>query len=178
MYDRPNLNDQITSATLSFSDGTSVNVGALQNDGSATYVNLASPVTTSWLLFTITGVSATTGSAGLAEIQVFSAASGNSTSTSGSPTSTSSGATPTSTAALGVDLALTATAVASSQQDATSQVSGWTELAPSSVLTFSSWCRLLPRRSTASLTGTKRMDQGSIRKRCARCSLLEFSSAC
>jgi hypothetical protein len=32
LHDRPNINDQITSATLSFSDGSSVTVGTLPND--------------------------------------------------------------------------------------------------------------------------------------------------
>ncbi len=35
LYDRPNSTEQITSATLSFSDGSSVTVGALNNDGTA-----------------------------------------------------------------------------------------------------------------------------------------------
>jgi hypothetical protein len=33
LHDRPNSNDQITSATLSFSDGSSVTVGTLANNG-------------------------------------------------------------------------------------------------------------------------------------------------
>ncbi len=40
LFDRPNLNDQITSATLTFSNGTQIPVGALPNDGSALTVNV------------------------------------------------------------------------------------------------------------------------------------------
>ncbi len=36
LYDRPNNNDQITSATITLSDGSSFSVGPLNNDGSAT----------------------------------------------------------------------------------------------------------------------------------------------
>lgn len=71
LYDRPNLSDQITGGMLTFDDGSSVTFGALVNDGSATYVNLTSAVTTSSLLLTVTSVSSTTSSAGLAEIEVF-----------------------------------------------------------------------------------------------------------
>jgi len=34
LYDRPNATDQITGGTLTFSDGSSVAVGSLANDGS------------------------------------------------------------------------------------------------------------------------------------------------
>ena len=71
LYDRPNLNDQITAATLTFSNGSSVSVPALNNNGSATTVNLSSPVTTTSLLMTVNSVKATTQNIGLAEIQVF-----------------------------------------------------------------------------------------------------------
>lgn len=120
--------------TLTFSDGTSVSVGALVNDGSSTLVNLATPVTTSSLEFAVTSVSGSTGSAGLAEIQVFNSASvsgsnGAVTATSGSANSTIASGTATSTSAApsatstSLNLALSATAVASSQADSTAQVS-------------------------------------------------------
>ena len=35
LYDRPNLNDQILSATLTFNDGSTVQVGPLDNGGAA-----------------------------------------------------------------------------------------------------------------------------------------------
>ena len=71
LYDRPNPNDQITSATLTFSDGSSVQVGSLPNDGSPLTVTFT-PRTVTSLLLTVTGVSATTGNVGLAEIQAYS----------------------------------------------------------------------------------------------------------
>ncbi|ORY58336.1 hypothetical protein BCR35DRAFT_271227, partial [Leucosporidium creatinivorum] len=95
LYDRPNLSDQITGGTLTYDDGSSTTFGALVNSGSATYVDLASPINSTTLVLTVTSVSSTTNSAGLAEIQAL--------------------------ASSGVDLALNATAVASSQSDSTGQ---------------------------------------------------------
>jgi uncharacterized repeat protein (TIGR02543 family) len=69
LYDRPNADDQITSATLAFSDGSSLVVGPLNNDGTATTYSFAARVITS-LRMTVTGVSSTTGNVGLSEIQV------------------------------------------------------------------------------------------------------------
>jgi FtsP/CotA-like multicopper oxidase with cupredoxin domain len=70
LYDRPNLNDQITSATLTFSDGSSLTVGPLNNNGTATTYTFAAKVITS-LRMTVTGVSSATGAIGLSEIQVY-----------------------------------------------------------------------------------------------------------
>ena len=75
LYDRPNANDQVTGGTLTFSDGTTVNVPSLNNDGSATTVTFPAVTTTS-LLFTVTSVSSTTFNVGLAEIQVYPSGSG------------------------------------------------------------------------------------------------------
>ncbi|GAA5947645.1 hypothetical protein JCM3765_001016 [Sporobolomyces pararoseus] len=72
LFDRPNLGDQVTAANITFSDGSFVSVGTLNNDGSASYLNLASSVTTSSLRFTVTGVSSSTGNVGLSEIELFS----------------------------------------------------------------------------------------------------------
>lgn len=71
LFDRPNLNDQITGGTLLFSDGTLVQVPSLNNDGTATNVTIFPTVSASSVLFTVTSVSASTGSAGLAEMEVF-----------------------------------------------------------------------------------------------------------
>jgi hypothetical protein len=70
LYDRPNLNDQITAGNIQFSDGSSIPVGPLNNDGSATAYTFA-PRTITSLQLNITGVSATTRNVGLAEIQVY-----------------------------------------------------------------------------------------------------------
>lgn len=97
LYDRPNLSDQVTGGTLTFSDGSTVNVPALNNDGSATTVTFSSKTTTT-LLFTITSVSSTTQNVGLAEIQVYPTSGGGSvpiTANAGSNQSVATGATVT-----------------------------------------------------------------------------------
>ncbi len=70
LYDRPNTDDQILSASVSFSDGTSVQVGPLDNAGSGYEVTFDPKVITS-LTLTINAVSSSTKNIGLAEIQVF-----------------------------------------------------------------------------------------------------------
>jgi LmbE family N-acetylglucosaminyl deacetylase len=52
LYDRPNLTDNITSGTLSFSDGSTVPVGALPNNGSPLAVSFTSKTVTS-MTFTV-----------------------------------------------------------------------------------------------------------------------------
>jgi hypothetical protein len=71
LHDRPNTNDRITSGTLAFSDGFTISVGALPDDGSGLTVTFPARSTTS-LTFTITSVSATTVNIGLAEIEAWS----------------------------------------------------------------------------------------------------------
>ncbi len=75
LYDRPNADDQVTSGTLTFSDGSSVTVGALTNSGTATVVTF-SPRNVSWVKFTVTGVSTTTYNVGLAEFEAWGAPAG------------------------------------------------------------------------------------------------------
>jgi hypothetical protein len=70
LYDRPNPNDNITSATLTFSDGSTIAVGALPNNGAALTINFTPKATTSVLL-TVNSVSPTTENIGLSEIQTF-----------------------------------------------------------------------------------------------------------
>jgi LmbE family N-acetylglucosaminyl deacetylase/3-mercaptopyruvate sulfurtransferase SseA len=70
LYDRPNTTDRVTAGTLTFSDGTTVTVGSLTNNGAATTVTFTARTTTS-VTFTITRVSAATQNIGLAEIQVY-----------------------------------------------------------------------------------------------------------
>lgn len=73
LYDRPNTTDQITSGEVTFSDGTTLPVGALPDDAK-TPLELRFPakVVTS-LTFKVTGVKTGTQNAGLAEIAVFQA---------------------------------------------------------------------------------------------------------
>jgi alpha-glucosidase (family GH31 glycosyl hydrolase) len=73
LYDRLNPTDQITSAVITFDDGTSVNVGPLPNDGKEPAELRFEPRTVRSLELKVTGVSATTQNAGLAEIAVFRA---------------------------------------------------------------------------------------------------------
>ena len=74
LYDRPNGGDWVTGSTLSFSDGSSVAVGALNNTGGGTTVTFAARTTTS-LRFTVTAVGPTTGNVGLAELQAWTSGS-------------------------------------------------------------------------------------------------------
>jgi LmbE family N-acetylglucosaminyl deacetylase len=67
LYDRPNLTDNVTSATLSFSDGSTVPVGTLPNDGSPLAVSFPSKTVT-WMTFTVN--TAVGQNIGLAEIAV------------------------------------------------------------------------------------------------------------
>jgi len=69
-YDRPNEADRVTSGTLTFSDGSSVDVGALPDDGTALVVPFPERSTTS-LRFTVTGTSSTTLNVGLAELEAW-----------------------------------------------------------------------------------------------------------
>jgi len=82
LFDRPNLSDQVLTGTISFSDGSTLPVGALNNDGSATTLNFTAKTITG-LTFTINSVSNSTSNIGLAEIQVFNIAQGTSSVTSG-----------------------------------------------------------------------------------------------
>ncbi|KAK4054346.1 hypothetical protein OIO90_003579 [Microbotryomycetes sp. JL221] len=72
LYDRPNLDDRIITSSLVCDDGAYVNVGVLNNDGSATVVNLvATGVTCQTVTFYVNSVSPTTQNTGLSEIQVY-----------------------------------------------------------------------------------------------------------
>ena len=70
LYDRPNLKDQITGGNIQFSDGSSIAIGPLNNEGSPNTYLFSSRTVTS-LQFNITSVSATTQNVGLAEIEVY-----------------------------------------------------------------------------------------------------------
>lgn len=70
LYDRPNTDDQVRSGTLTFSDGSSVAVGQLDNAGGATTITFPSRSFT-WAQFTVNSVSSTTYETGLAEFEVF-----------------------------------------------------------------------------------------------------------
>jgi len=73
LFDRPNDNDQVTSGRLEFSDGTSIPVGRLPNDGQTPAEFTFAPKTVQWVKFIVTGVRPSTEHIGLAEFQVFRA---------------------------------------------------------------------------------------------------------
>jgi hypothetical protein len=68
LHDRINLTDRVTGGTLQFSDGTSVPVGPLPNDGSPYTLNFPAKTVT-WVTLTITG--ATGANIGLAEFGAY-----------------------------------------------------------------------------------------------------------
>lgn len=73
LYDRPNADDRVTAGTLAFSDGSSsssVAVGALTNNGTATLVSFDERRVTS-VTFTVSTVSTTSFNIGLAEFEVY-----------------------------------------------------------------------------------------------------------
>ncbi len=67
LYDRPDASENVLAGTLSFSDGTSIAVGALPTDGKTLPVTFA-PKTVTWVRFTINQAQGT--ATGLSEIQV------------------------------------------------------------------------------------------------------------
>jgi len=67
LYDRNNSTDQVLGGILTFSDGSSISVSALNNDGSANVITFASKNVT-WVEFQITSYS---GLPGLSEFQVY-----------------------------------------------------------------------------------------------------------
>jgi LmbE family N-acetylglucosaminyl deacetylase len=71
IYDRPNENDQITSGTLTFSDGSTVAFGALPNVGAAGLALTFAPKATTSLKLTVNTVKSTTENVGLSELEVF-----------------------------------------------------------------------------------------------------------
>ncbi len=72
LYDRPNTYDQILGGTLSFSDGSSVTVPALDNAGGPVTLTFPAKTVTSVRL-TVNSVSSSTENIGLAEIEVWEA---------------------------------------------------------------------------------------------------------
>jgi LmbE family N-acetylglucosaminyl deacetylase len=70
LYDRPNTNDHIQRATLTFSDGSSVPIAALPNNGSAREVYFPAR-TVSWVKLTVDEVDVSSINIGLSEFEVF-----------------------------------------------------------------------------------------------------------
>jgi len=70
LYDRPNSSEHIRGGLLTFSDGSNIAVGALNNDGSAVAINFAAKQVR-WVRFDVDAVSSGTKNVGLAEFEVF-----------------------------------------------------------------------------------------------------------
>lgn len=68
LHDRPNTADNVQAGTLSFSDGSSISVGTLADNGDGLFVALE-PTTISWLKFTVTQARGL--NIGLSEIEVY-----------------------------------------------------------------------------------------------------------
>lgn len=75
LFSPANPLNKVTSGKLTFSDGTSVTVGAVSQGGTAINLGTAGK-TVNWVRFTITGTSFNllSASVGLAEIKIFNAA--------------------------------------------------------------------------------------------------------
>lgn len=71
LFDRPNRDDQVLGGKLRFSDGSSVTVGELQNDGTVATTVEFPRRTFNWMELEITVCSDKTKNAGIAEIGVF-----------------------------------------------------------------------------------------------------------
>lgn len=71
LFDRPNLVDQVTSAKINFSDGSTLDVGALPDDASHSLTLEFPAKTILSLTFEVTGVKPGTENSGLAEIGVY-----------------------------------------------------------------------------------------------------------
>ncbi len=70
IYDRPNPDDHITACTVTFSDGSSLSTGALDNTGGGNELTFSARTITSVRL-TVDSTSGSTWSIGLAELEVF-----------------------------------------------------------------------------------------------------------
>ena len=68
LYDRPNLTDNVLAGTLTFSDGSSLAVGQLPNDGSASSISFPGRTIT-WVRFLVTNASGD--NIGLSEFEVY-----------------------------------------------------------------------------------------------------------
>lgn len=73
LYDRPNLNDQITSGEITFSDGSTLAVGELPNDGKTPLMLRFPAKTITSLTFKVLGMTPASENAGLSEIAVYRA---------------------------------------------------------------------------------------------------------
>ncbi len=85
LHDRPNDTDRVTGGTLTFDNGTVINVPALPNDGTALSVAVPN-ISTRSLTFTVTSISSGTTNVGLAELEAWTASSSGGGTTNQAPT--------------------------------------------------------------------------------------------
>ncbi len=71
LFDRPNRIDQVTGATIRFSDGSKISISELENDGVEPFVATFPPKKITSLTFEVTDVKPGTECTGLAEIGVY-----------------------------------------------------------------------------------------------------------
>jgi hypothetical protein len=71
LYDRPNGNDHVTAARLTFDDGSTVDVGALPNEGQSPAELAFAPRQTRRIKIEITGVGPAAKNSGFSEVAVF-----------------------------------------------------------------------------------------------------------
>ncbi len=146
LYDRPNLDDQITAATITFSDGSTLSTGTLPNNGSAQTVTFATKTIT-WFKLTVNSVSGTTHNIGLAEIEVWGVASA-----AGTPPTTSTTVAPITTTtqqATTTTSAATSTTTQSRRQTTTTQPATTTSTSSSTTTSTT-----LPSTTTTTQTTT------------------------
>lgn len=157
LYDRPNLTDNVTSGTLTFSDGSTVSVGTLPNSGTGYPVTLAAKTITS-VTFTVN--TAVGQNIGLSEFQVLSAEGGPTMPTVSSltlsPSTVVGGASSTATVVLSAAAPVGGTAVtlASSDTALATVPSSVTVAAGSVSATFAVTTKAVPSSATATITAT------------------------
>ncbi|KAB8205722.1 hypothetical protein BDV34DRAFT_225121 [Aspergillus parasiticus] len=78
LYDRPNVDDQVTGGILQFDNGSDITVHVLDNYGKPNPIQFEAKTTRSllFIVFMVTSVSPSTRNVGLAEIEVYGALSG------------------------------------------------------------------------------------------------------
>jgi hypothetical protein len=70
LYDRPNPTDQVLAGLLVFSDGSTLPVGELADDGKTGMEMTFAPKTVSWVAFFVNNVKPSTRNIGLSEFVV------------------------------------------------------------------------------------------------------------
>ncbi|GAA6008786.1 hypothetical protein JCM10207_001724 [Rhodosporidiobolus poonsookiae] len=161
LYDRPNTDDQILSATIVFSDGSSLAVSALDNAGAATTFDFSTR-TFSSLQLTVTSVASTTSNVGLSEVQVYLV---------------SGGASSTSASAPGSTVSRTASASATSSLPSSTSLASSSSASRSTVTLSSSTTQASSASPTPSSTATSSKASSSSSSSSSRTTVVLSSSS-